>query len=664
MAGLSPVGDGPAFVVFFSIFLYPVGGGMLYWNQLFTRVFPEEDVEMKHRTVNDYFKQQWPRLSLFAAFTLGVSFFAPLKNFQLKWLIDSKSKQEALGYMGLVFAITFSSWFFERLSRRSFTRIACGAVEQVRQRILEQVLYRTVAQYNAEGDAAYLSLLTTDLRTLYDDYYMSLFSIVFWGGIMLCALAMYLYISPVMLLAILLVTILPLVLPRRTNERLKATRDAFSLQMAGYTQQLKELLGGFEIIRSFLREDAYAALHQKAARKARESELDYQQSLNAMVTNTSLISNLIFPVVMLVGLFLAFDGRLTMGTVSTAASMANFVITPCHQIAQCWAKVKSSQGIRQRLEAAMAEPQVAEQGEPIGHIDSIQCETVRFAYPNTAEPVLKDASLTVDAAQKVALVGESGCGKSTLAKLLFQYYPDYSGDILFNGRQVRTLDRTALYRRVGYIAQTAYLFHDTIRNNICLHEDFPDEQLAHAIAAAGLTDWVASLPDGLDTVISENGKNLSGGQRQRIGIARALIVEPEFIIADEPISALDMSIRAQVLNLLRHLQKERDITYLFIAHDLSVMRYISDRIAVIHKGDIVELADAEELVNHAIHPYTRSLLSAIPMPNPRLERKKKLLVYDPAMHDYTAEPPQWQELRPNHFVLCNAAEAVQWIRAL
>ena len=523
---------------------------MLYWNQLFTRVFPEEDVEMKHRTVNDYFKQQWPRLILFAAFTLGVSFFAPLKNFQLKWLIDSKSKQEALGYMGLVFAITFSSWFFERLSRRSFTKIACGAVEQVRQRILEQVLHRTVAQYNAEGDAAYLSLLTTDLRTLYDDYYMSLFNIVFWGGIMLCALAMYLYISPVMLLAILLVTIPPLVLPRRMNERLKATRDAFSLQMADYTQQLKELLGGFEIIRSFLREDAYAALHQKAARKARESELDYQQSLNAMVTNTSLISNLIFPVVMLVGLFLAFDGRLTMGTVSTAASMANFVITPCHQIAQCWAKVKSSQGIRQRLEAAMAEPQAAEQGEPIGHIDSIQCETVRFAYPNTAEPVLKDASLTVDAAQKVALVGESGCGKSTLAKLLFQYYPDYSGDILFNGRQVRTLDRTALYRRVGYIAQTTYLFHDTIRNNICLHEDFPDEQLVHAIAAAGLTDWVASLPDGLDTVISENGKNLSGGQRQRIGIARLALRSYDLIIADEITASLDPDTSQQVMENL------------------------------------------------------------------------------------------------------------------
>ena len=203
-------------------------------------------------------------------FTAVVSFFAPLKSFQLKWLIDSKSKQEALGYMGLVFLITFTSWFFERLSRRSFTKLACGAVEQVRGQVMERVLRRPVSQYQREGDAAYLSLLTTDLRTLYDDYYMSIFNIVFWGGIMLCALGMYLYISPVMLAAILLVTVPPLVLPRKMNERLKAARDAFSLQMAGYTQQLKELLGGFEVIRGFLREDAYAARHRDAARQARD----------------------------------------------------------------------------------------------------------------------------------------------------------------------------------------------------------------------------------------------------------------------------------------------------------------------------------------------------------------------------------------------------------
>ena len=149
---------------------------------------------------------------------------------------------------------------------------------------------------------------------------------------------------------------------------------------------------------------------------------------------------------------------------------------------------------------------------------------------------------------------------------------------------------------------------------------------------------------------------LSGGMRQRVMIAMALACSPKLIIADEPISALDMSIRAQVLNLLRHLQKERGITYLFIAHDLSVMRYISDRIAVIHKGDIVELADAEELVTHAIHPYTRSLLSAIPMPSPRRERQKKLLVYDPSIHDYSVDKPVWEEIANGHFVYGNQKE--------
>lgn len=205
---------------------------------------------MRHQ-VNDYFKQNIGRVALFGVFTVCVSFFAPLKSFQLKWLIDSKSKQEAFAYLGLVFLITFLSWFFETLSRRTFTKLACEAVEQIRGRIMGGVLRRSVAQYNQEGDASYLSLLTTDLRTLYDDYYMSLFNLVFWGGIMVCALVLYLYISPVLLVAVFLVTIPPLVLPRRMNAKLKQARDDFSRQMAAYTQQLKELLGGFELIRAF-----------------------------------------------------------------------------------------------------------------------------------------------------------------------------------------------------------------------------------------------------------------------------------------------------------------------------------------------------------------------------------------------------------------------------
>ena len=156
----------------------------------------------------------------------------------------------------------------------------------------------------------------------------------------------------------------------------------------------------------------------------------------------------------------------------------------------------------------------------------------------------------------------------------------------------------------------------------------------------------------------------SGGQRQRIGVARALIMQPEFIIADEPISALDVSIRAQVLNLLSELQRERDLTYLFISHDLSVMRFICDRIAVIHKGVLVELAETEKLFAHPLHPYTRALLSAIPLPDPAREKNKKLEVYDPSVHDYENDKPAWIEVEEGHMVWANQKEVENYRKIL
>ena len=148
----------------------------------------------------------------------------------------------------------------------------------------------------------------------------------------------------------------------------------------------------------------------------------------------------------------------------------------------------------------------------------------------------------------------------------------------------------------------------------------------------------------------------SGGQRQRVGLARSIVMEPEFIIADEPISALDVSIRAQVLNLLKKFQKERGLSYLFIAHDLSIVRFISDRIAVIHKGKIVEIAETEELFRYPLHPYTKSLMSAIPIPDPILEKNKKLFVYDSSQHDYSVDKPRMEDLGNGHFIYGNERE--------
>ncbi len=198
-------------------------------------------------------------------------------------------------------------------------------------------------------------------------------------------------------------------------------------------------------------------------------------------------------------------------------------------------------------------------------------------------------------------------------------------------------------------AKVDYIVSEGIRN-FHMYKDEAErmEKVSNALTAVGL------LPE----YASRFPHEFSGGQRQRIGIARALIMEPEFIIADEPISALDVSIRAQVLNLMNDLKNERNLTYLFIAHDLSMVRFVSDRIAVITRGQIVELADTEELFQHPLHDYTKSLLSAVPIPDPHLEKAKQLITYDPAEHIYgpNDDQPYWSEVLPGHFVWGNNRE--------
>jgi len=260
------------------------------------------------------------------------------------------------------------------------------------------------------------------------------------------------------------------------------------------------------------------------------------------------------------------------------------------------------------------------------------------------------------------LVGESGSGKTTLGRAIIRIYPITQGTIEFKGRRIdgkidKKLDREVT-RRIQMIfqdpmaslnerAKVDYIVSEGLYSGEArMREDERKARVERALMDVGL------LPE----FSSRFPHEFSGGQRQRIGVARALIMGPEFIIADEPISALDVSIRAQVLNLLSALQKEKRLTYLFISHDLSVMRFICDRIAVIHKGKLVELADTELLFRHPLHPYTRALLSAIPLPDPIAEKKKKLEVYDPKMHNYANDPPVWVEIEPSHFVLGNREE--------
>ena len=288
-----------------------------------------------------------------------------------------------------------------------------------------------------------------------------------------------------------------------------------------------------------------------------------------------------------------------------------------------------------------------------------------------------NVSLTIAKGETLGLVGESGCGKTTCGRTILKLYPQTSGQIFFDGQEVSNIKGKALLnfkKRAQMIFQDPYSSLDprmtiaeiisegmTVHNHMTNQEK--QEKVNELLGKVGLTEDYAN----------RFAHELSGGQRQRIGIARALAVEPEFIVCDEPISALDVSIQAQIINLLIKLQKENHLTYLFISHDLSVVRHISDRVGIMYLGSMVELGSSQAIFGQPLHPYTKALISAIPEADPDAEKNRKRIplegeVPSPinppsgckfrprcayATDKCAQEIPAWEEAAPGHFVACH-----------
>ena len=297
---------------------------------------------------------------------------------------------------------------------------------------------------------------------------------------------------------------------------------------------------------------------------------------------------------------------------------------------------------------------------------SLKNVDITFGKGDKAVKAVKNASFDIYKGETFSLVGESGSGKTTIGRAVIRVNPCAAGEIQYKGVRISGKTNKQLDREVIRNIQMVFQDPAASLNERATVDYIVSEGLYNFKLFKDEADRVAKV----EKIINEVGllpehltrypHEFSGGQRQRIGIARAMVMEPELVIADEPISALDVSIRAQVLNLMKKFQKERGVTYLFIAHDLSVVRFISDRIGVIYKGDIVEVATAEELFDYPLHPYTRSLISAIPIPDPKLEKNKVLFTYDPSVHDYSEEKPCLHCIGHDHYVFGNAKEIEEY----
>ncbi|MBE5901924.1 MAG: ATP-binding cassette domain-containing protein [Lachnospiraceae bacterium] len=293
---------------------------------------------------------------------------------------------------------------------------------------------------------------------------------------------------------------------------------------------------------------------------------------------------------------------------------------------------------------------------------SIKNIDITFGKGEEAVKAVKNASFDIYKGETFSLVGESGSGKTTIGRAVIRVNPLAAGEIQYKGVRISGKISKALDREV--IRNIQMVFQDPAA---CLNERATvDYIVSEGLHNFHLYENEADRVQKVENMINEVGllpehltrypHEFSGGQRQRIGLARAMVMEPELVVADEPISALDVSIRAQVLNLMKKFQKEKQVTYLFIAHDLSIVRFISDRIAVIYKGNIVEVAEAEELFDFPLHPYTHSLISAIPIPDPELEKRKVLRTYDPSQHDYSVDKPEFVNIGHDHWVYGNKKE--------
>ncbi|MCD8327123.1 MAG: ATP-binding cassette domain-containing protein [Lachnospiraceae bacterium] len=306
-----------------------------------------------------------------------------------------------------------------------------------------------------------------------------------------------------------------------------------------------------------------------------------------------------------------------------------------------------------------------EQGREI--LLSVKNVDIFFGKKQNQVKAVQNASFDIYKGETFSLVGESGSGKTTIGRAVVRANSCTNGEITYKGVRIsgkipHSLDREVI-RNIQMVFQDPaaslneratvdYIISEGLYN-FHLYENEADR----VAKVEKIVEEVGLLPEHLTRYPHE----FSGGQRQRVGLARAMVMEPELVVADEPISALDVSIRAQILNLMNKFKEERGTTYLFIAHDLSIVRYISDRIGVIYKGRIVEVTTAEELFNYPLHPYTRSLISAVPLPDPDLEVNKVLYTYDPSIHDYSdGDEPQLTYIGHDHYVYGSQKEIEEY----
>ena len=589
------------------------------------------------------FRRLWPSISPFKAGLIVASVALVINAGSdaymlslLKPLLDDgfgKTGSDILKWMpfvviGLMIVRGISGF----ISSYCVSWVAGKVVMNMRRRLFSHMMGMPVSFFDQQSTGTLLSRITYDSEQVASSSSDALITVVREGASIIALFCMMFYYS--WQLSLILIVIAPVVsiAIRMVSKRFRNISKNMQNTMGTLTTSAEQMLKGHKEVLIFGGQEVESKRFDKTSNWMRQQNMKMVAASSVSDPVIQLIASFALAFVLYAASIPSVMETLSAGTITVVFSSMIALMRPLKSLTNVNAKFQRGMAACQTLFAILD----LEQEKDTGKLEvkrakgDVEFRDVTFSYNNKGAPALKNVSFKIPANKTVALVGRSGSGKSTIANLLTRFYDIQKGEILLDGHDLREYTLSSLRNQVGLVSQNVHLFNDTIANNIAYarNEVYTREQIEEAARMAYAMDFIDKMDNGLDTVIGENGVLLSGGQRQRIGIARALAVNPKFIVCDEAVSALDVSIQAQVVNMFEELQEKLGVAYLFIAHDLLVVHHISDRIAVMYLGKMMEIADADELNANPIHPYTLSLLSAVPIPDPETARKSHRIVLE------------------------------------
>ena len=471
--------------------------------------------------------------------SLGYVFMAVLLQQLLDIAIDKNFQQFLrLVVFSIIYFVVlgFSLYLQSLLSKKAI----CKIMLQIRSDVFRGIINHNIENYEKKNTADYISVVTNDVKMLEDNFLLPLFEVIQYTVIFISSFVLMIYFDIIVTICVVAAIAVMILVPSLLGGTLEKKQNMFSSKLADFTVNLKDILSGFEIIKSYSMVKSVIQRFDKVNTETINSKYSVDKLLALNEGLSAFLALMVQIVVLFLSAYFIITGRITVGTLLGMVQVSSNLANPLIMIFTNVPKMKSVRPIVEKLKNMSKHSLTPPKKENIATYQShISAKDLSFSYDGKKE-ALSGIDCLIEKGKKYVIVGKSGCGKSTLIKLLSGYYSTYTGEILYDDTEYHMLDKDNVVQLSSIIHQNIYMFDETIYDNICLHEHYPEERIEKVIADSGLTEFISELPTGLQYQVGENGSNLSGGQKQRIAVARALIRNKPILILDEGTSAIDM----------------------------------------------------------------------------------------------------------------------------